>query len=289
MSDILNFLPLVSVIVPNYNYSNYLNQCIDSILSQDYPRIEIIVVDDGSTDDSLEVLKKYANEVKVISTSNCGVNHARNLGLDASLGEMVAFCDSDDWWEASKISSQVNVLLGNIDLSLVYCGISIESRNSVEINYLRPIYRGATKSIILRFPARAVVQGGSSSALIRKSVLISSGIRWNESLRLPAEDINFFNKIALTSIIDFVDNPLVNYRQHGDSRSKMKVEDFIKGNRESFLDFSKFASEYVGRVSLFKTWLRLNLLLTKCAVRDRKWILAFTQLRYSLMYHSSSR
>ena len=100
---------LVSVVIPNHNGEKYIAECIDSVLSQTYKEIEIIVVDDGSTDESLEVLNGYSKRVRIISSMNYGVNHARNLGLLGSHGDFVAFCDSDDWWEPEKIARQIHL------------------------------------------------------------------------------------------------------------------------------------------------------------------------------------
>lgn len=93
-------MPKVSVIMPVYNTEQYLNRCLDSLLSQTLKDIEIICVDDGSTDRSLEILKKYAsidNRIKIIQKENSGVGDSGNKGLDEAKGEYVCFVDSDDW------------------------------------------------------------------------------------------------------------------------------------------------------------------------------------------------
>lgn len=282
-------LPLVSVIIPNYNYSIYLKDCVNSILNQDYPALEVIVVDDGSTDNSLRKLSEFGKSIKVIESSNFGVNHARNLGLKASTGELVAFCDSDDWWERSKISTQVNLMEDNLKLALVYTGINIVSNDMTVLAYHEPKYRGRITNSIVKFPARALIQGGSSSALIRRNAIESQNITWNETLRLPGEDINFFNKIALKFEVDYIDLPLVNYRQHEESRSQMKVRSYMIGNLESFIDFAKFAASDVQKYRLYKMWTKLNVLLVKHAVLHREWILMLQQLKYFLRSYSSSR
>ena len=90
---------VISVIVPVYNVSAYLPECLDSILSQDYEKLEVILIDDGSTDDSGAICDAYAqrdNRIRVIHQKNCGLSGARNAGLDAAEGEWIAFVDSDD-------------------------------------------------------------------------------------------------------------------------------------------------------------------------------------------------
>jgi len=275
-------LPLVSVVVPNYNYALYVGKCIESILAQTYMNIEIIVVDDGSTDDSLEILNRYDDKVKVIQSQNFGVNHARNLGLRYCSGEYVAFCDSDDYWESEKIQLQLDLMRQNSNLSLVYTGVNVVEINSVKTTHLEPCFRGVVDKSILRYPSRAIVLLGASTALLKTSHLKEKNISWNEALKLPGEDINFFNKVALATQIDYVDKPLVNYRQHISSRSKMSLADFIQGNRESFVDFAGFAMKYIGYGELHLSWMRLNLIFLKHALSCRNYMTALKQATYFL-------
>ncbi|MBI4424053.1 MAG: glycosyltransferase [Elusimicrobia bacterium] len=98
--------PLVSVVIDNYNYGRFLAACLDSVLAQDYPadRLEVIVVDDGSTDDSRAVLARYAPRVKAVHQANGGQAAAFNRGIRESRGELVCLLDSDDAWAPSKVS-----------------------------------------------------------------------------------------------------------------------------------------------------------------------------------------
>ena len=275
-------LPLVSVVVPNYNYALYVGECIESILAQTYRNIEIIVVDDGSTDDSLEILNRYDDKVKVIQSQNFGVNHARNLGLRYCRGQYVAFCDSDDYWGSDKIQLQLDLMRQNSNLSLVYTGVNIVEINSMKTTNLEPCFRGVVDKSILRYPSRAIVLLGASTALLKTSHLKEKDISWNEALKLPGEDINFFNKVALATQIDYVDKPLVYYRQHISSRSKMSLTDFIQGNRESFVDFASFAMKYISYGELHLSWIRLNLIFLKAALSCRNYMTALKQVTYFL-------
>ncbi len=89
--------PLVSLIVDNYNYGRFLKRCLDSCLNQDYPNLEVIAVDDGSTDDSLEILKSYESRIPVFHTKRCGQTGALNLSFEHSHGSLVLFLDADDY------------------------------------------------------------------------------------------------------------------------------------------------------------------------------------------------
>jgi len=105
MSD--NSKPIISIITPVYNGQKFLRECIESVINQDYQNIEHIVVDDGSTDQTINILNEYKNTVKVIRQEKRGANKARNLGLFNSSGEYIKFLDHDDYLSPKSISNQV--------------------------------------------------------------------------------------------------------------------------------------------------------------------------------------
>ena len=101
---------LVSLIIPIYNVEKYLPQCFESVYAQTYPNVEVILVNDGSTDNSLDICKRYANrlEWKLINQDNQGLSAARNSGIDKATGDYIMFLDSDDWLEHDMIEKMVN-------------------------------------------------------------------------------------------------------------------------------------------------------------------------------------
>jgi glycosyltransferase involved in cell wall biosynthesis len=110
--------PRVSVVVPVYNGERFLGEALDSALAQDYQPLEVIVVDDGSTDGSVAVAE--SRELDVLKQTNQGVAAARNAGLHASAGELIAFLDQDDLWLPGKLETQVSFLLEHAEIGLVY-------------------------------------------------------------------------------------------------------------------------------------------------------------------------
>ena len=112
--------PLVTVIIAVYNCEKYLAQAIESVLAQTYKAIEIIIIDDGSTDGSAEVAKSFLPQIKYYFQENSGPGAALNLGISLSQGILIAFLDSDDLWVADKLSYQMRAFESNPDLEAVF-------------------------------------------------------------------------------------------------------------------------------------------------------------------------
>lgn len=111
----------VSVVIPVHNAGSYLSECLESVLSQDYGPFEVIAVDNNSTDSSVEVLRQFADRgVRVISESHAGAAAARNAGVKAARGDLIAFQDADDVWLPGKLTRQVEFLRENQDFGIVF-------------------------------------------------------------------------------------------------------------------------------------------------------------------------
>lgn len=111
--------PLISVVVPVYNGGSFLAEALASVFTQTYSNIEVIVVNDGSTDDTKQVAESFSS-TKVVDTVNAGVSVARNIGVEVSKGPVIAFLDADDWWDPRKLACQIDALTGMPD-SIVLC------------------------------------------------------------------------------------------------------------------------------------------------------------------------
>lgn len=118
----------ISIIVPVYNVEKYLQRCLDSLINQTYKNIEIIAINDGSTDNSLKILRKYEtidSRIKIINKDNEGLSQSRNIGINLATGEYITFVDSDDWIELNFLETMLNLMeLNNTDVSL--CSYSRE-------------------------------------------------------------------------------------------------------------------------------------------------------------------
>ena len=107
----MSFPMLVSVIIPAYNIDKYLAETLDSVLAQSYTYFEVVIINDGSTDRTLEIAQKYAakdDRIQVVSQANQGVSAARNHGIRVTTGELLAFLDGDDRWHSNKLNAHIN-------------------------------------------------------------------------------------------------------------------------------------------------------------------------------------
>ena len=114
---------LISVIIPVYNVEIYIKKCIDSVLNQTFQNFEIILIDDGSTDNSGRICNEYVlkdNRIKVIHQNNAGLSAARNKGIDVSSGNYICFLDSDDWYSNNALEEFINLVINyNADISII--------------------------------------------------------------------------------------------------------------------------------------------------------------------------
>ena len=121
----------ISVIIPCYNRQRSLRQALDSVLSQTHKPDEIIVIDDGSTDGSVEVAKSYGSKVQVIQQPNAGAAKARNRGIASATGDWIAFLDSDDIWRTEKLKRQIEAMQSNPHAGVIFCDTQTTSGEEV--------------------------------------------------------------------------------------------------------------------------------------------------------------
>lgn len=235
--EVLNMLqPLVSVVIPNYNYAHYLPQAIDSVLSQSYPRVEVIVVDDGSKDESTTIVEKYGERVRLIRQQNQGVAAARNRGVAESSGEFIAFLDADDVWLPTKLERQVARFQNEPNLGLVHCGVEEIDENGA---YLRTCLDGLEGQVAadLLLLKRAVILGGGSALMVPREVFTTIG---GFDVRLSTSaDWDLFYRLAAHRPVGFVHEVLVGYRMHGSNMHgniRLMEHDMLLAYSKAFSD-----------------------------------------------------
>ena len=274
--------PLVSVIIPTYNSGIYLKEAVESALDQDYPNLEIIVIDDGSTDESLDLLNPYLNRVHIVNSENYGAASARNLGIITSSGEYLAFLDSDDKWIANKISLQMKLMLG-ANLDLVYCA-GQEFGLQGELGEIHvPIFEGNCYQYYKEYPSRDIVAIGPSGSVLKKSILHKSGI-FDTKIPAPSEDWDFFRRYCKEARIGYCDEILVMYRRHSHNLSSISLDNYFKGNKRAIIKLFTADTE-IGFFERRKIWLNFCILFAKSYLKQKRFdkvfkiiILAFSPI-----------
>lgn len=206
--------PTVSVIIPAYNQSQFVSQAIDSVLAQTFTDYEIIVINDGSTDNTAEVLEQYKDRICIITQTNAGLSAARNSGLRIARGEVVGLLDADDVWYPEALSAVVSYLRKNPHIDLVSgawdnideSGKTIRglTRSSgfqpmVQADFLKTFALGTL------FPP--------SSVVIRRRCFDCCGF-FDTTLK-ALEDWDFWLRLAIHGHkLDLMDTPVVHYRRH---------------------------------------------------------------------------
>lgn len=233
----------ISVIIPNYNYAQYLDQAIQSVLKQTYRNLELIVVNNGSTDNSLEVLDKYRNQIILIDQENLGQSGARNSGLSLAKGDLIAFLDADDFWEPNKLELQSELI--NDSTELVYSGIiQFSDPGDGKKLVLMPKYRGNCSSYFIDFPGASIVLSGESTALFSRNLLERVG-NFDSELNSTA-GWDFFRRCSRITNFEFVNQPLVNYRLHSSNMSKSNtkvIQDMRLAYSKLFIDSDWLVTE----------------------------------------------
>jgi glycosyltransferase involved in cell wall biosynthesis len=232
----------ITAIIPTFNSERYICNTVESVLTQTYPVHEVIVVDDGSTDATEQVLARYAGRIRYIRQTNAGPPVARNTGLAHATGDWVALLDSDDLWVRTKIERQMEYAGAHPACGLVYTDMKTFDETGI-IEESVKVSRNLTLSSGYIFPqmfAETLFQ--TSAVLIRKSCLDAVG-GFDESLRM-GDDYELFLRIARHFELGYVDAPLVLYRQHPTQGTRTWGKQLQQGVPWEFLVLKKIVDLY---------------------------------------------
>lgn len=215
--------PLVSIIMPAYNSGKIIKESIQSVINQTYSNWELLIINDGSTDDTLSKISDFSTDgrLHVISQLNSGVSASRNKGIEQAKGEYLAFLDSDDIWSANKLMLQIEYMLLNPDIGLVYTGNfifnSVISDGSIN-SYKEPfkIEDDYHRLIISDFIV-------TSTVVVR--IMEINKLYFDTDLT-GTEDWDLWIRISKFTKIGYIKEPLVYYREHSEGISKNYIKQY---------------------------------------------------------------
>jgi glycosyltransferase involved in cell wall biosynthesis len=248
--------PRVSVVMANYNYGGYLAAAIESVLAQTVRDWELIVVDDGSTDDSLAVVEPYTADprVRVLRVDHLGQPGAKNAGIAAACGDVIAFLDADDLWHPEKLGRQLALLESDADVGVVYSRRTLIDESGRDLPYAQPgLHRGDVLSTMFRNNFVCF-----SSAVVRRQVFEHVGL-FDTNIDL-AIDYDLWLRVARHYHFDYVDEPLVKYRV-GHGNLSRRVGERLK---TALLLMRRFLHGYGGEAHVDPDAVRRSLAETYC-------------------------
>lgn len=234
-------MPLVSVIIPVYNTEKFLHKCINSVLTQTLKDIEVLLINDGSTDDSGKICNEYAHKdkrVHVMHIQNQGVSHARNKGLEAAKGKYISFVDSDDWIDADMIEVLYQLIqTSHADLST--CGYVIEDENG---NIIYKINEESTY-ILNKWDALSSLfddkyyryKGNLWDKLYNKDIIERNRLRFNEQIYYNEDRLFIFQYLNFCYSATYITIPYYHYIMRSSSAMNSYQKTYNK-NMCTFMD-----------------------------------------------------
>lgn len=243
---------LVSVVIPAHNASAFVAEAIGSVLTQSYEKLEVVVVDDGSSDGTAEIADSFEDErLRVIRQSNAGPSRARNNGLAMTSGDFVAFLDADDLWFPNKLERQLLSLRSDERISAIGCLMHYRSSSGRVLGVTGQTVEDSDQERIIN--AR-LLPFPLSATLFRRSTVDAVG-GFDEVLRDAAEDLDLLARVGRHGRIACIDEVLGVYRIHPGSLSARKFfaqrsqARFVRARLESRdrggdLSWHEFASQY---------------------------------------------
>ena len=213
-------MPQVTIIVPCYNVETYIEQCIKSILNQTYSNIQLILIDDGSTDNTNDVISKLIedrNNVIYIKKNNFGVSNARNTGIENATGDYIMFVDSDDYISKNMITNMYK-LMNKYNSDIVKCNIFKEYIDADIIKIDKPIYsrvkyldsKNFYKTIYKKILSTEIMNS-SCSSLFKTDIIRENNIRFREDIHNGEDAIFFMNYIDACNSLVYTPSPYYHY------------------------------------------------------------------------------
>lgn len=259
---------LVSIIIPMYNAEKYIKRCIESIIGQTYINIEIIIIDDGSTDNSLEIVNGIRDKrIKIYSKSNGGVSSARNLGIEKANGEFFLFVDSDDYVDLKIVEELISKVAK--ENTFVFCNNDEIWKNRVDE---RILFKGSKGNLTRNDVMKEIASGSAGlvcSKLVSSKVIKENNIKFDDKLVIGEDQIFFLQVSEKTNKFQYVNKSLYHYDRRNEDSATLKYQENLYYNFsrlqeqvKSILERNNLNSDEYKRIlnnkSLDFTWVCIN-------------------------------
>ena len=292
--------PFVTVLIDTYNHHLFIEEAIHSVLQQDFPasETEILVVDDGSTDNTSEIVRKFAPRVRLLSKLNGGQASAFNTGIPEARGEIVAFLDGDDWWAPGKLTAVTKAFAANAGVGLVGHGITevyMDGRQRTEVPREVSRFRIESSQDAGKFRMRRGFLGTSRMSY-RKEILSRIG-PVPEAMRFEADEY-LFTLAGFFADVMILREPLTFYRVHSGNLFQLtgRDEQAVRGKQQVLAALAQSLAEKLKQINVPSDVARTVLecveveadVLRLMVDRGLPWETVRTELRIMRMFHGDA-
>jgi len=282
-------VPLISVVVPVYNHANYITECLNSLKNQDYPNVEIIICDDGSNDNSVEVIKKWILNNSEVNTSffeqeNKGVCRTLNKLIKIARGEYISLCASDDVLTTDSLSARYNFLVNKNESAVISDSFTINGDSIItDSSSISHLYRGNLNKLQDDIVNECVYNWAVAGPvlLIKKSLYNLVGL-YDETLL--TEDRDFYLRLLAGGHLTFINQPLAKYRVHSGNASRTGIKKRLLISKQVALSNIKNAPLFTGAKKVFLMSHKLDLLLIKLLGKNNFCFIILSLYRASRYY-----
>ena len=245
-------MPFFTVIIPTYNRAEMLREAIETVLQQTYKDYEIIVIDDGSTDNTSNIASEYINQIQYHKHDNSGVAYSRNIGIELAQGDYICYLDSDDLWDSSKLEKYKSVIDDNPDASFIFSDFRkhniqlpepYNQTNTDIFSYIFDFFTPKEKNVYMStgIPLVSLIMRGypfyPSTFAIKKQA--HAHFRWDPNV-LKSEDFNFILKLSSRYPFLYIHQCLSTIRVHDSNKSA----DYLTKNRVNLMTMIMFRDLY---------------------------------------------
>ncbi len=245
--------PLISVIIPVYNIEDYVAECINSVLHQSYDNLEIIVIDDGSTDNSREIIRHFCESdarIKLIEQDNCGVSRARNVGIKYATGQYIMFVDGDDWLESDSILQLFTIARQSgaeiVKGSFIWC----DPIRKIKRYHILEEKQYKKEEVIKNFLCGRNIPSTVWASLYKRNIIFDEILTFNENEKIGEDGIFTMKALDKAKIVYLTSIPVYNIRVREGSASR---KDIVYSTEHKYVDEAitdLSAQEYVDSFKL---------------------------------------